>query len=130
METKTITVVRGYFLYLRPRDGKRRSFTDVPCAEVVAASTDYQKLVDWYNDQLNPEGPVAVVCNDGVYSKSLWRKHFKDGSPIEWYAPASIELKVSHIDIPGIVAEWITMEEFNSMKKYFKDNFLTWIEED
>lgn len=124
METKTITFVKLYFLHLHPRKIINKSFT-----EIVAASTDYQKLVDWYNDQLNPEGPVAVVCN-GIFSKSIWLKHFKDGSPIEWYAPAPIELKVSRIDSPGIVDEWMTMEEFNSIRKNFKDNFLTWIEEE
>lgn len=70
------------------------------------------------------------VFNATIDSGGSWLKYFKNGSPVEWYVPASIELKVSRIDNPGIVDEWITMEEFNSMKKYFKDNFLTWIEED
>ena len=126
METKTITVIKLYFLHLHPRKIRNKSFT-----EIVAASTDYQKLVDWYNAQLNPEGPETVVFNDTIDSGGSWLKYFKNGSPIEWYNPATtLKLKDPSFDGHGINAQWVNVEEFNALKKFYKESSITWIEEE
>ena len=67
METRTITQVRIYTLALNPMAGRAEE------RRIVALSTDYNKLVAWYRDQMVPE------WRDG-----LWYKYFRQGSPLEW----------------------------------------------
>jgi len=92
METRTITQVRVYKLILNPMTANAEA------GELVAASTDYQKLVDWYNSQKAPE-----PWRDGQ-----WNKVFAEGSPLEWHNPAdNLELNAPDIFNHGIRDEWV-----------------------
>lgn len=92
METRTITQVRIYMLALNPMTGRGEE------RRIVALSTDYNKLVAWYNDQLAPE-----PWRDGQ-----WYKEFRAGSPLEWFNPAfSLELNRTAPYGHGISDEWL-----------------------
>ena len=76
--------------------------------EIVAVSDDYTRLVDWYNQQFNPEG---------CYMDGMWNKTFKKGSSIEWNNPcSSLELNDTYPFGHGIHDEWIPMETFYSIR--------------
>lgn len=76
--------------------------------ERVAISDDYDRLVNWYNKQLNP---------DGVYRDGMWNKTFKKGSFIEFCNPCdSLKLNDTSIFGFGIHDEWIPMEVFNNLR--------------
>ena len=49
METRTTQEVRIYVLVLN-------TFGAAETGEILAVSDDYNRLVDWYNQQINPEG--------------------------------------------------------------------------
>ena len=91
METRTITQVRIYKLILNPMAGCAET------AEIVAISTDYNKLVDWYRSQLAAE----------PRREDTWYKVFIPG-PLEWYNPVkSLELNnLGHFG-HGIADEWL-----------------------
>lgn len=82
----------------------------IEMSEIVALSTDYQKLVDWYTSQIAPEG-----WRDGQ-----WYKSFAEGSPLEWYNPASsLELNANYPFGQGISDEWITEDILiNGISRY------------
>lgn len=92
METRTITQIRIYKLILN-------LMTD--CAEsgrIAAISDDYDKLVAWYKEQFAPE----------TYRDDRWNKTFKQGSPLEFFNPASsIELNDLDFFKHGIEDEWV-----------------------
>lgn len=100
METRTITQVRIYTLGLNPMMGRSEE------RRIVALSTDYNKLVAWYRDQLAPE-----PWRDGQ-----WYKEFRAGSPLEWFNPA-ITLD---LDKPpfghGIGDMWIPEREWPELR--------------
>lgn len=96
METRTITQVRVYKLILNPMTANAEA------GEIVAISTDYQKLVDWYESQKAPE-----MWRDG-----RWNKTFAEGSPLEWYNPDNIELNAPSCFGQGIRDEWVKEETY------------------
>ena len=66
METREIQEVRIYVLVLN-------TFGAAETGEIVAVSDDYNRLVNWYNEQFNLEGK---------YRENGWCKTFKKGSSI------------------------------------------------
>lgn len=98
METRTITQVRIYTLALNPMTGRAEE------RRIVALSTDYNKLVAWYNDQLAPEP---------WHDRRMWCKVFRAGSPLEWFNPAySLELNQTGPYRHGIGDMWIPESEW------------------
>lgn len=80
METKTstTTLVHVYFLNLNSMTSRCESCT------TVAVSTEYDDLMRWYHNQLDPNGPPGRD-EFGYY-------HFyKEGSDIYWYNPPGSE---------------------------------------
>lgn len=74
--------------------------------EIVAFSTDYDKLVQWYESQKAP-----VPWRDGQ-----WYKTFAEGSPLEWFNPCgSILLNDPGHFGHGILEEWVPIEVFNDV---------------
>ncbi len=99
MEARKINEVRVYKLVLNHVRDK--------CEEsrIVAISGNYNKLVEFYNSCLAPE-----PWRDGRYSKV-----FKEGSPLEWYNPANIELNKTDYWGCGISDEWIIERVWNNI---------------
>lgn len=97
METRTITQVRLYKLILNPMQAPQ-----IEIGEIVAVSTEYEKLVEWYKSQLAPE-----PWRDG-----RWYKVFAEGTPLEWYNPENIELNAPCSFGHGIKDEWVTEETY------------------
>ena len=107
METreKYLQEIRLYVLRLNPMDGSAESAVD------VAVSTDYQKLVDWYREQLNP---------GGLWRDDNWGKTFRAGSPLEWYNPAyNLELNNLGLFGHGIYDTWIPVDNLNEIQSRF-----------
>lgn len=110
METRQINQVRVYKLILNPMAGCSEA------GELVAFSTDYDKLVNWYNSQRAAE----------PYRDGHWWKVFAPGTPLEWYNPADwLELNNLGLFGHGIADEWINEEVFldvsTSGRLYFVD---------
>ena len=84
--------------------------------ELVAISSDKQKLVDWYKQQ---------QCNsytEFVEGLGDYAKYFKKESALEWFEPVhSREEEVMDYEY-GISSEWINETEFNII-----ENFHTWL---
>ena len=100
MEIRAIEEVRIYVLILN-------TFGAAEDSEIVAISDDYKKLVNWYKDQFNPEGPYR----DGRYLKM-----FRRGSDIEWNNPCrSLSLNDTYPFGHGIHDEWISLKQFHSL---------------
>lgn len=100
METRTYetTEVRVYKLILNDMRSPK-----IEHCEIVAISTDYNKLVEWYKSQLAPK-----MWRDG-----RWGKTFVEGAPLEWFNPAhSLELNDTRPFHHGIEDEWIRAEIF------------------
>ena len=104
METRNIQEVRIYVLVLN-------TFGSAKEGEIVAVSDDYNRLVDWYNQQINPEGK---------YRENGWYKTFKKGSLIEYNNPCrSLEPNATSPFGHGIHDEWIPMETFHLLRSRY-----------
>ena len=100
MEIRTTQEVRVYVLVLN-------TFGAAETGEIVAVSDDYNRLVNWYNEQFNPEGK---------YREDGWLKTFRKGSLIEYNNPcSSLELNNTSPFGHGIHDEWIPIEQFYSL---------------
>lgn len=100
MEIRTVEQVRIYVLVLN-------TFGAAESGIVVAVSDDYNKLVNWYKDQFDPEG---------AYIEHGWTKTFRKGSLIERNNPcSSLELNNTYPFGHGIHDEWIPLEQFYSL---------------
>lgn len=94
MEKRSVLEGKIYVLFMNPISG--RCEDSVP----VAASSDYQKLVNWYNSQ---------KC--AMYKDGWMNKQFRKGSPLEYYNPvSSAELGNGDYWHHGIYAEWIRLD--------------------
>lgn len=71
METRSITQIKAFMLYLNPMPAN--------CEKVnlVAIAYEEGKLKQWYRDQF-AEKP---------YQDDRWHKTFKKEGPLEWYNP-------------------------------------------
>lgn len=95
METRTIIQGKIYGLFMNPISGRHEE--SVP----VAASSDYQTLVNWYNSQR---------CE--MWRDDWMNKQFRKGSPLEYYnALTSTELNPNDHWHHGIYSEWIQLNE-------------------
>lgn len=94
MEMRSVLEGKIYVLFMNPIQGRCED-----CAPVAAAS-DYQKLVDWYNSQR---------CQ--MYEDGWMRKQFQKGSWIENFNPVnSTELGNGDYWHHGIYAEWVRLD--------------------
>ena len=99
--TRSITEVHVYVLVLN-------TFGAAEEGRVVAVSTDYNKLAEWYQEQFEPSGP---------YREDRWYKTFRKGSPIEYNNPCrSLELNNTRPFGHGIHDEWIPLEAYENLK--------------
>ena len=108
MQTRTITEVLLYRLILNDMRSPK-----IEIKTLVAVSTSYEKLVEWYNSQKADDSWVDTI--DGYN----WNKTFKKGSPLEWYNPAD-SLELMEIDqlrhsIGGIGSLWGDLKVFNKL---------------
>lgn len=102
METKNITVVRIYKLILNPM------YELLERKQIVAISTDYNRLVSWYRSQL---------ADDHCYMDNGYNKVFKKGSPLELFNRAgSLNLNDGGSFGHGIFDEWIDLNDFYKTK--------------
>lgn len=69
MKKRTITQVLIYKLVLNAMTGRMEN------AQLVAISTDKNKLIEYYNGELAPES----------YQDGQWAKSFKQSSELEWF---------------------------------------------
>ena len=98
METRHITQVRIYVLALN-------TFGSAESSEIVAISPEYDRLVQWYNDQF---------ANENWRDSNGFLHTFKKGSVIENYNPcASLELNDTELFGHGIHDEWVELNSFN-----------------
>lgn len=100
METRTITQVKIYTLTLNPIMNRAED------RRVVALSSDYDRLIAWYRDQMVPE------WRDGQ-----WYKYFRQGSPLEWYnPPRTLELNELQPWGHGIADVWINADGWPALR--------------
>ena len=84
--------------------------------ELVAISSDRQKLIDWYKEQ-QCDTYTEFVDGLGDYAK-----HFKKGTPLEWFEPVeNIEQEAMDYEY-GTSSEWINESEF-----FIIEGFHTWL---
>ena len=101
METRQVTQVKIYKLILNPMRGHTED------ASMVAISYEEQKLIDWYNEQVDNEGYVdeGTPSFDCHGDSHKWHKTFKKGSELEWFNPIGEWEPNRHGH--GISEEWI-----------------------
>lgn len=109
MQTRTITEVLLYRLILNDM-----RFPKIEIKQLVAVSTSYEKLVEWYNSQIADDRWVDTI--DGYN----WSKTFKKDSPLEWYNPVDslqpVEPSVIRNSIGGGICEiWGDLEVLNKV---------------
>lgn len=95
VETRIVKQIKIYELALNDMRDPKIEYT---C--IAAISTDYDKLVAWYNEQKAAEHWI-----DG-----RWEKFFKKGSPLEWYNPSCLKLN------QDIKSEWILASKYIDIK--------------
>lgn len=91
METRQVTQVKAYMLHLNPMPANFEK------TNIVAISTDKQKLQEWYDGQKTEP-----------YQDDNWHKVFAKGSPLEWYNP------IEYSDYCGIQEVWTSLDEINT----------------
>ncbi len=93
METRTITQVKIYKLYLNPMRGNTED------ANLVAIAYYKDQLIRWYEDQIAPEtwkdyGEIRFPAKGdfgGTKSPNhCFHKAFLKGSKLEWYNPVNL----------------------------------------
>lgn len=103
IETRTVTMVQVHIYVF-----VLNTFGPAEEGRFVAVSTDYNKLVEWYQEQFEPSGP---------YREDGWYKTFRKGSPIEYNNPCrSLELNDTRPFGHGIHDEWIPLEAYENLK--------------
>lgn len=105
METGETIVpeVRVYVLVLN-------TFGAAEDREIVAVSDDYDRLVNWYNDQFAEEG----------YREDGWYKTFKKGSLIEYNNPcATTVLNQTRPFGHGIHDEWVHLDVIDRIRERY-----------
>ena len=109
MQTRTITEVLIYKLILNDM-----RYPKIEMKSLVAISTSYEKLVDWYNSQKADDVWVDVI------DEYNWRKAFKKDSPLEWYnsadslQPVEPEVVMNYIG-GGICKTWVDLDVLNKV---------------
>ena len=104
METRTITTeqVHVYFLNLNRMTDRCESCT------TVAISTEYNDLMQWYHEQMDPNGPAGR-------DESGYYHFYKEGSDIYWFNPPRSEMlgdqdPWNH----GFGDTWMPMDQYNA----------------
>lgn len=95
METRMVREGRVYVLCMNPISGRAEDVA------AVAACSDYQRLVQWYNDQR---------CE--MWRDDWMNKQFKQGSSLEYYNPIwSTELNPNDYWHHGVYDEWMPIDD-------------------
>jgi hypothetical protein len=116
METRQVTQVKLYKLWLHPISSSSHTVA------LVAIAYDKQKMIDFYNDQLEAESYQDLVTPAGEVQKGpsiveqeaiYVTKYFKKGSHLENFDPCDITKYDTETDI-GINAGWTTQEHIDT----------------
>ena len=106
MKTRTITQVEVYKLVLNSIYHRAESGT------IVAISTDYDKLVDWYNGQLSEE---SYTDENGYIH------YFNKNSILYSYNPCpSVLLNDLDVFDHGISNVWVDIEDYGNIHSIYK----------
>lgn len=86
----------------------------IEMGRIAAFSTEYDKLIEWYNAQKADEPYSDKYCDRMYY------KVFKKDSPLEWFNPAD-DLRPGELNHfgQGIKEEWILDNEFEAAKQRY-----------
>lgn len=101
METRKIEQVKVYKLLLN-----RMTAPKIEYSEIVAVSTEKQKLIDWCESLKEPQ-----VYHDGQRCKT-----FKKDSPLEWFNPCFSYDDDSRNFEHGIYWEWVQIEVWENLQ--------------
>lgn len=82
---------------------------------IVAVSTDYNDLMQWYHDQMDPNGPPGR-------DESGYYHFYKEGSDIYWYNPPRSEM-LGDLDYwnHGFGDHWLPTDQFNAYISSMKE---------
>lgn len=106
MKTRTLTQVEVYKLVLNSIYHKAESGT------IVAISTDYDKLVGWYSEQLS-EVPYT--------DKNGYIHGFNENSILYSYNPCpSVLLNDLDVFDHGISNAWVDIEDYDNIHSIYK----------
>lgn len=106
MNTRTITQVEVYKLQLNSMYDRAESGT------VVAISTDYDRLVDWYNMQLSAEPYI---------DEYRYIHYFDKDSILYSYNPCpSVLLNDLDVFCHGISNVWVDIEDYYNIHSIYK----------
>ena len=106
MQTRQITQVYIYQLFMNLMRDRMEA------CQILAISTDKQRLINWYNEQKTAEGWDDDFSEPG----KTYRKKFKKGSRLEWFNPLDNDDDFIGINRHGhgIQENWINEDVFNS----------------
>ena len=105
METRTVTEVRVYKLLMNDVHNTAES------SDIVAFSTDYDRLVQWYKEQF---APVSYRDEDGYC-----RRFRKDSVLYNFNPIVSTKLNSLNRFDQGIQDEWIPLDILEDSKHYY-----------
>ena len=98
-----VTEVKIYVLVLN-------TFGAAEEGRIVAVSSDYQTLIDWYKSQFA----------DKPYKDGVWLKHFKPGSLTECNNPCrSMKLNDTYPFGYGIHDEWVAEHNLHTIQSEY-----------
>lgn len=96
MEVRTRSEGKFYVLYMNPVSDRAE------CRIPIAASQDYEKLVNWYNEQRCS----MYRDNDG------YNKQFKKGSRLEYFnSIGTFEINPDTLFGHGIYEVWLVLDD-------------------
>lgn len=124
METREITQVRIYKLWMHDMRA-----SDIQL-QIVAIAYDKQKLIQWYRAELASERyeerlraneTDQGLAVEGKDKDTYITKHFKKGSPIEWFDAVD---NIEEFDLKrgmGINDSWTTQEHIDATTAVSKE---------
>jgi len=108
METRTITEVKTFKLILNPIHERCEH------GQIVVISTDRDKIIEFYNNELVPGGYTDEGINAWDNSVKIWHKQFRRNGPLEWFNPVSDILNGLDMHHHGISYEWIEEDTYHN----------------
>jgi hypothetical protein len=110
-ETRTVSQTLIWKLVLNPMTGRTEE------ANLMAWSDDKDKLIKWYNEQLEAEPYRDPGISSFSGGETSWFKVFKKGSQLEWCNPCDLE-SPSHYG-QGLFNEWVDNDAIPNIPSHF-----------